>query len=787
MKLTSFILLNKDFLRHETGGNIRHFYAAAFLSIITLLMFGDKLFQSGTMILSKEGTDTYGLFIYWREFAFNQLKQGILPLWNTHIFSGAPFLAGFQSSLFYPLNWVYLFLPLGMAVNVSIALHVFLLGFFMYLWTSSRGLHPMACITTSVIMMFSSPNIMHIYAGHLIDISTMAWTPLLFLIVDKIFAKPDIKLCLAGIFIVTMQILGGHPQYFYFTTITVGIYAAFSLLNTQHRLNAILSMAIIYIFAVILTAIQILPALEAANESVRSGGVSFTFASMFSFPPENLITLVAPLFFGDIETIPYWGRCYFWAMTLFIGITGLTLAIYGIIYGSKSRRKYSSCMVIILFILALGAHTPLFNLLYHWLPGFNNFRGSSKFIFLLTLFLVMLAGIGLDHFTKYKNKNIVAAIIVFSGGIILAGSSLFISLSADGSISGDLWKNILQYISATKESYLSSRFYTDPAFLHLSAMFSTHALMKSAAVCFILSMLFIFAKHYKVAVYLMILLALTETFIFAERFTPAFDMNKILTQNHAVAKFIREHPGDYRILNLVHPNSAMFIGAGDIWGYDAGVPLRYAEFIYFTQGLNPNRPTQYVNFENSHRLFSMLRCRYIFFLDKDKISVFDRKDAMQRVHLISRWQVLKKRDDIFKALASESFDPRQTVILESSPGIRPVPNSRVGECRIAASSVNDLIIRVKIESPALLLLTDSYNKNWKATPLPGSSQNTYRVMPANYTLMAIPLNAGEHHLKLEYSPRSFIIGKWVSMVAWTTYLIVLLLVITDFRYFSRKY
>jgi hypothetical protein len=54
-------------------------------------MFGDILFGNEGLILSKEGTDTFSLFIYWRDFGFNQLKQGIFLHGNIELFSGSPY------------------------------------------------------------------------------------------------------------------------------------------------------------------------------------------------------------------------------------------------------------------------------------------------------------------------------------------------------------------------------------------------------------------------------------------------------------------------------------------------------------------------------------------------------------------------------------------------------------------------------------------------------------------------------------------------------------------------
>jgi len=51
-------------------------------------------------------------------------------------------------------------------------------------------------------------------------------------------------------------------------------------------------------------------------------------------------------------------------------------------------------------VLALGAHTPLFPMLYHGVPGFDKFRGSSKFILLASMFLSLLAGIGFAQLLK---------------------------------------------------------------------------------------------------------------------------------------------------------------------------------------------------------------------------------------------------------------------------------------------------------------------------------------------------------------------------------------------------
>ena len=100
------------------------------LLFLTLLMFGDVLFSESTFILSDSGQDIAVHFFSWRAFAFNELRHGHLVLWNPYYLCGTPFFGNFESALFYPPNWLYLVLPPVLAVNLGIALHVFLAGLF---------------------------------------------------------------------------------------------------------------------------------------------------------------------------------------------------------------------------------------------------------------------------------------------------------------------------------------------------------------------------------------------------------------------------------------------------------------------------------------------------------------------------------------------------------------------------------------------------------------------------------------------------------------------------------
>ncbi len=51
-----------------------------------------------------QGPDVITEIYPWKYFSIEQIKNGQLPFWNPHNFSGNPQMANFQTAIFYPLN-----------------------------------------------------------------------------------------------------------------------------------------------------------------------------------------------------------------------------------------------------------------------------------------------------------------------------------------------------------------------------------------------------------------------------------------------------------------------------------------------------------------------------------------------------------------------------------------------------------------------------------------------------------------------------------------------------------
>ncbi|MGO8673778.1 MAG: hypothetical protein ACLQVD_20765 [Capsulimonadaceae bacterium] len=792
------------------------------VGVLALLILGRYVVGPANVILSARSTDLSMEFVYWRQFGFEQLRHGHLALWNPYVFSGTPFMGGWQAALLYPPDWTYLLLPLGRAINLELALHVYIAGLGMALWARYHGMHPVSALLAGCMTMFGGPFFLHVYAGHLATIDTMAWIPYVLLAADGLIdvGKPAtsspavdaaesrgdagrkyLKWGLLACFTLAMQVLAGHPQTLFNTIITLVLYVAIRLVQRLSAWPAALVLAAAGIGAVAITAVQIVTGLAAASEGTRQGAVPFAFASMFGLPPENLTTVVAPFFFGSLNGVHYWGRCYLWEVCVFVGIAGITLAVLGFMSGSwriggiekasadaHGRKKgtrhpapkpavgetgapyRSLCipwgiMAFLLLWIALGAHTPLFRLLYDAVPGFNKFRAHAKFIFEASLFLSIGAGAGLDTLLAgQKQRAYAIATGIF--GLLSAATGICLLLASKSDSS---WSSLVSFITSNDDTPRNS---LDTANSILESGAGA-GLLVAGATAVVLAVIVAASVKRRSLVPCVAVVGILELLVFAGSSLATFHLSDTILP--PIQQQVASDPGDYRLLqaNVPMDDESIVLGRSDIWGYDPTVLARYAQYMYYSQGQNPDDADMYLSFSHGSPLMDLFRLKYAYSLHDDRLSLADtEKTWLPRAFLAASVVTQASRDQILSALDTKTVDFTKTVYVEP-PGVTPPdPGSTSGTITVHDAYPGCMIVKATVPSLAVAVFTEPYSRGWQAQAMPGSSQRTYQVVPADWAAMAVPLNPGTHIFRLIYIPHGFIAGAWVSGISTAVFLIL---------------
>ncbi|HEX4459073.1 MAG TPA: hypothetical protein VIA18_13945, partial [Polyangia bacterium] len=381
--------------------------------VVALLLFPLALGQS--FWLRDMLVFAYPLKAYLRE----RMLHGQLALWNPRLGLGRPFLGVVQPGVLYPLN-VVLLLPYPRGVDAFFALHAFVAAFGARAWSRARGDSEMAATFGGALFVLSGYFVSQL-AGNGSFAVGAAWIPWALAAHarsgrDTIAARRAVAIvggCLA------LMVLAGDPQAAWFT----GVLLAAQSLGAGGRRPVGRALAVVAagaILAIALAAAQLLPALQVAAVG-RPGGVPLAEASHWSFPPVRLVELVWPGAFGPYyaENWPIHalydegtGVAYEpWSAGIYLGLATPLLAL-----AALARRRPRAADValgvtaLVLIIVAMGSHAPLFALFHDWVPGVRQFRYPEKFLLPVTLCLTMLAARGLDVAVAQPRRLLVVAV-----------------------------------------------------------------------------------------------------------------------------------------------------------------------------------------------------------------------------------------------------------------------------------------------------------------------------------------------------------------------------------------
>ena len=397
------------------------------LALAVLLVFRPLLLTNRVLATG----DAFAYFTPYRDFANQALAAGRLPLWNPYLFLGSPFLANPQSAVFYPLHWFFIGLPAAKSLAASVGLHLWLAGFGTALYVRRVArLSWSAAFVGGLVFMLGG--YLGARAGQVNQLSAAAWLPWMLWLLEETWGRgralaagPGRVNWIAGAalaLVVALQLLAGHTQTAFINLVGLSVAAIWpavvallawlwqrlyhsapameraSLAAGGRRFGLLLA-AVALGFG--LAAVQLLPTLELAGQSIRSGGLTFREVASFSLDPRRLLLSLLPTY---RENLPdRFGSPAYGEYVVYVGVAGLLLAGLGLWTGRRASgsglrlaRGLALALAVVGFALALGMYDPLYFLLYKLVPGFDLFRAPARWMLLYTVGVAVLAGYSVD-------------------------------------------------------------------------------------------------------------------------------------------------------------------------------------------------------------------------------------------------------------------------------------------------------------------------------------------------------------------------------------------------------
>lgn len=753
------------------------------LAVITILILNQITFHLDK--IPYPGGDIVQ-FSFEKKFLVKSLfTDHVLPFFNYYSFAGVPFVAANSPAVFYPINILYLFLPINQTFAYVFVLDVFLIGVFCFLYGRQIGLSKYTSFLFSIFYMFSGVVIPRFFGGHIFFIDTLVWFPLVLYLYERYLNSENLLFTFISGIPIALMFLAGGIQLALYSICALSSYAFLRVISETKEKRKIKKFVILIFTSVamgiVLSAVQVFPSMEFTRFSTRSNGISFTFASAASMHPKQLIMFILPLFFGSSLNNSYWGVTFFNESLGYIGIVPLASFTLFLLFVRKNKFFLTFSILIVLSILySFGKYFPLFYLAYKYLPWFNSFRVSTRILFITSFFLSAFGCYGIDYLLKgkFSKKASNKIFILFSVSIVLATfgviTALFLRFYSKGF---DIYESFVlrhSYAVGLNHNIIFLQFDSDLLFMCSILLFFS-----------LLSLFFLKRKinkqTFKIFLFLVVFINsfwLVNIFIKTSKET-------VIYHNLNTADFLRKDKSVFRVYDF-SGSLIQFLGRMGIeqtGGSDSFQLGRYRRFLWLLgdhydvyeesfflfKNTKNNLPFDLTNtkYVISQTLLNDTNLKLVKTISNDifqnnhnvPVYIYRNQTYLPRAFIIPNAEVVPSDEMTLQILKSKNFDPKNLLTLDAVPGISLINKRTAGNVWYQRINANKISLRVNLSDSGFLFLSEVWYPGWKVY----ESGKELKLLRADYTFMAIPLKKGIHAITIVYNPKAFIIGSFISL------------------------
>lgn len=766
--------------------------AGGLLWILTAGFFWRVL--SGDVFQPADGGDLVSFLFPTYRFAANQISQWTLPLWNPHLYGGAPFIGDIQAGFLYPPNFLlFLIWPDFDYVTLQwlAQSHIYWAGLGIYVllrsleWSDWKPSRP-AAFFAAIAFSLSDPFLIHL--GNLNLIAVLSWLPWVLATYIQALERSSLRWAVGVALLFAIGNYAGHAQSSVYIGLALIVYTLIwglgigdwgldrhssdrgngnddnigkAWVGIKQLLLNLQYLVLVFVLTFLLTAPILLPTIELSGWTERPN-FSYQDTIDFSLAPTQAIGLLTPAFFGRVPALHWslWDR----VETPYAGIPTLILAVAALTLVGLQQRRYLWPWVGVAlfgFVTALGVYAILHGWLTILIPGFDQFRAPARALILWTLGLSVLAAAGFDLLVKSSGTYFASDMSTESDDD--NANSFFASFLREG--------GILLFFVAVPLVYLA---------LLLTQSDETAFLRTSVAALAITIAAFLWLLTWSLIAAYRARWFNASTFGLSLIGVIYFDLSSgggaylDISPNDPtkgfhhpeIVAFLKNDPDIFRIDTRIgieqfwQPNAAALHSLQDVWGVANPLLLQQWSRYWESSG---GRQTQ---------LYDLLNVKYVVGQDDvplpegkfervlnapGELSLYQNRAFWPRAWIVHAAESAPDDETAWNMLNDDGFDPMRMIVLHDEVENLETPLDDLtqnGTAEMTNYGANSMTVQVQTAAAGFLVLSEVWYPGWRAIVNGEETQ----VRRANGTLRAIAVPAGEVSVRLWFAPRSWRIG-----------------------------
>jgi hypothetical protein len=540
-----------------------------------------------------------------------------------------------------------------------------------------------------------------------------------------------------------------------------------------------------------------------AQTARKAGGVSFDYATQWSFSPNELLSFFIPHFRGGVQAetydetlypqlrgrqVPgYWGEKPFNGNYASLSMILFLFALIGAIFYRRDKFVLAmSLFVIFTILLSFGRHFPsLYGLFFYHLPYFSKFRAPSMILNITFIVILWLSVYGLKAVIFEAKKEHFRWILgVFIAGLLILVMVFFYRGSYAYSTPLEVHRydvNTLAVIKNIRQEFLLADLKKEFIYVVLASVALLAFLFKKLK-----------KEHF---VGLVLLLASFEIFGITNRAYKSINLNNPEQLENTefrrtpISAVLSGDKSNMRaiVLGREFTSNHYAYYYPLITGYSA-IKLQAIQDIFdhnLYAGNSPDRINwKVVNMLSGKYVISSspLRSLQLNKLAEDKSRgeiLYLNPSALPKAYFVKALRKFETPEALVLFMNKTAFEPANMALTVSPKDTATEYFTGKGSVRLLSYNPNDLSFEVETDSAQFLAIAEMYYpKGWTAN-IDGKKTPLLRI---NHVMRGVRIHPGKHVLALTFQPRTYFVS--VSLV-WLGNIATLLLVVVAL-YFELK-
>lgn len=739
-------------------------------------------------------------------------------LWSDNMFGGMPLYQTSMESKNNFLNYLQL-IPLKIAkapINTFFALMLF-----SYLGLLFFGLGSYVAALASVIIAFSTGNILLLEAGHLTKLAVIGFACCVLIgIWATYYRNRWLGLALFG-FGIGMQVVNNHVQMTYYILLGVVPLIFFVIYDTIKNKNwkdfAINSglLGLVAGIGLMASATTILTTKEYVSQTMRGGsvlsksattgessnksGLEWDYAMAWSNGVLDVVATIIPGVVGgasgekainnsslkaalkenripvnkNTQVPTYWGELPFTGGPFYIGILVALLFIMGCFLIKGKLKWWFVASSLLLIFMSMGRHFELLNsILFNTLPFLNKFRAPSSILTIVALYMGIFAFFTLAKmYRKEFDSSEMKKALYYSAGI-LASICIFFWIIGPGffDMSKGATSNETKVLVSLREAMMSGDALRGLIILLIGSgliYFYNSNKLKSNLFLGAIGALMLFDSF-----------SINRRYLAHDDFITETASKSIFQKRNVDEQILADKSLGYRVYDATidtYNSSIPSYYHRTVGGYHPAKLRRYQDIIdhcldaemkkmgSMLQNFsgNPN-DSSFVQSMNQLQVLNMLNTKYFILGQAGKEMVLPNPAINGSAWFVNNIQWVNTADEEIAALSKNNL--KTTAVIHNEwKDIAGAQGDGSGSIQMTSYSPNEVKYSSESSSDQIAVISEIWygpNLGWTAS-IDGQDAKLFR---SNYVLRSLRVPAGRHEIVLKFHPSSYFTGETLSAI-----------------------